>query len=210
MDNLLAYILMALMMSMIPGTDTILIMKNTITHGAKSGRYTILGMATGLTFWTLVAVLGLSVVIAQSVFLFNAIKYLGAAYLLYLGVRAFISKSTFSIESVQAHSQRSNDKLSQSHCREAYIQGVFSNIFNPKTVLVYITFMPQFINLNGDTNQQLIGLGLILTIIAVGWFLILVYLLDHVKKWLKRPKFQKAFQKSTGVLLIGFGVKTVF
>lgn len=210
MDNLLAYILMALMMSMIPGTDTILIMKNTITHGAKSGRYTILGMATGLTFWTLVAVLGLSVVIAQSVFLFNAIKYFGAAYLLYLGVRAFISKSTFSIESVQADSQRSNDKLSQSHCREAYIQGVFSNIFNPKTVLVYITFMPQFINLNGDTNQQLIGLGLILTIIAVGWFLILVYLLDHVKKWLKRPKFQKAFQKSTGVLLIGFGVKTVF
>lgn len=209
MDNLIAYILMALMMSMLPGTDTVLIMKNTITHGAKAGRYTILGMATGLTFWTVIVVLGLSVVIAQSVFLFNTIKYLGAAYLFYLGIRAFLAKSAFSLEAVQADSQRSIDKLSHHHYKESYLQGVVSNILNPKTVLVYITFMPQFIDLKGDTNQQLIVLGLILTLIAVGWFMIVVYLLDHVKKWLKKPKFQKAFQKSTGVMLIGFGVKTV-
>ncbi|MDQ0200722.1 homoserine/threonine efflux transporter [Neobacillus ginsengisoli] len=209
MDNLLAYILMALMMSMLPGTDTVLIMKNTLNHGAKAGRYTILGMATGLTFWTVIAVLGLSVVIAQSVFLFNAIKYMGAAYLFYLGVRAFFTKNTLSLEAVQAERQRSIDKSSRHHYKESYLQGAISNILNPKTVLVYITFMPQFIDLNGNTNQQLIGLGLILTIIAVGWFLILVYFLDHMKKWLKKPKFQKVFQKSTGVMLIGFGVKTV-
>lgn len=81
MDHLAAYMLMALVMSMIPGADTILIMKNTLHHGAKAGRFTILGMATGLTFWTLIAVLGLSVAIAQSVYLFNTIKYIGAAYL---------------------------------------------------------------------------------------------------------------------------------
>lgn len=208
MDNLLAYIIMALMMSMLPGTDTVLIMKNTLNHGAKAGRYTILGMATGLTFWTVIVVLGLSVVIAQSVVLFNTIKYLGAAYLLYLGVRSFFAKSTLSFEGVQADSQLSMEKLSHNHSKESYLQGVISNILNPKTVLVYITFMPQFIDLNGDTNQQLIVLGLILTLIAVGWFLILVYLLDHVKKWLKKPRFQKVFQKSTGVMLIGFGLKT--
>lgn len=95
MDNLVGYILMALMMSIIPGTDTVLIMKNTIAHGPKAGRFTILGMATGLTFWTFIAVLGLSVVISQSVFLFNTIKYVGAAYLLYLGIRSFFSKAHF-------------------------------------------------------------------------------------------------------------------
>jgi RhtB (resistance to homoserine/threonine) family protein len=209
MDNLFAYILMALMMSILPGTDTVLIMKNTLNHGAKAGRYTILGIATGLTFWTVIAVLGLSVVIAQSVFLFNTIKYLGAAYLFYLGIRAFLTKSTLSLESVQADSPRSFDKSSHHRYKESYLQGAISNILNPKTVLVYITFMPQFIDLNGDTNQQLIGLGLILTLIAMGWFLILVYLLDHVKKWLKKPKFQKSFQKTTGMMLIGFGVKMV-
>lgn len=69
--------------------------------------------------------------------------------------------------------------------------------------------MPQFIDLNGNVTQQLIILGLILTLIAVSWFLTLVYLLGHVKKWLRKPKFQNIFQKSTGVMLIGFGVKTV-
>lgn len=101
MDNLFAFILMALMMSMLPGADTVLIMKNTISYGAKAGRYTILGMATGLTFWTGVAVLGLSVVIAQSVLLFTIIKYLGAAYLVYLGIRAFFTQGTLALNAVK-------------------------------------------------------------------------------------------------------------
>ena len=208
MDNLLAYCLMALMMSMLPGADTVLIMKNTLSHGAKSGRSTILGMATGLTFWTMIAVFGLAVIIAQSLFLFNAIKYLGAAYLLYLGVRAFCTKSTLSVEAIQVESQCSIDKSARHTYKESYLQGAISNILNPKTVLVYITFMPQFIDLNGNIHQQLIGLGLILTFIAVGWFMVLVYLVDHMKRWLQKPMFQKIFQKSTGVMLIGFGVKT--
>ncbi|MEG0383742.1 MAG: LysE family transporter [Solibacillus sp.] len=208
MDNLLAYMLMALMMSMLPGTDTVLIMKNTLSHGAKAGRFTILGMATGLTFWTIIAIFGLSVIIAQSLFLFNTIKYMGAAYLLYLGVRAFFAKSTLSLEAVHEDSQPSTDVRAHHHNTESYFQGAISNILNPKTILVYITFMPQFINLNENTNQQLIVLGIILTLIAVGWFMVLVYLIDHLKKWLNKPKFQTIFQKSTGVMLIGFGVKT--
>lgn len=207
MDNLLSYILMALMMSMLPGTDTVLIMKNTLSHGAKAGRYTLLGMATGLTFWTVIAVFGLSVTIVQSLFLFHVIKYLGATYLFYLGVRAFFTKSTLSLEAVQEENQCAIDQSFHYHFKESYLQGAISNFLNPKTVLVYITFMPQFIDLNGNTIQQLIGLGLILTLIAVGWFMILVYLIDHMKKWLNKPKFQLFFQKSTGVILIAFGVK---
>lgn len=208
MDNLMAFILMALMMSILPGADTILIMKNTLSYGPTAGRYTILGMATGLTFWTIVAVFGLSIVIAQSLFLFNAIKYMGAAYLLYLGVRVFFTKSTLSLETVQAKNSYTNEKSSNQHYKESYLQGAISNILNPKTVLVYITFMPQFIDLNENINQQLIILGLILTVIAVGWFLILVYLIDYLKNWLNKPTFQTLFQKSTGVMLIGFGIKT--
>ena len=208
MGSLLAFCLMALMMSMLPGADTVLIMKNTISHGAKAGRSTILGMATGLTFWTLIAVLGLAVVIAQSLLLFSAIKYLGAAYLLYLGVRIFFTKSLLSVEVVEVADHHSIGKSSRHTYKESYLQGAISNILNPKTVLVYITFMPQFIDLEGNINQQLIGLGLILTFIAVGWFMILVLLVDHMKRLLQKPMFQKIFQKSTGVMLFGFGVKT--
>ncbi|AJI24291.1 LysE family transporter [Priestia megaterium] len=208
MDHLAAYMLMALVMSMIPGADTILIMKNTLHHGAKAGRFTILGMATGLTFWTLIAVLGLSVAIAQSVYLFNTIKYIGAAYLFYVGIRIFLTKNTLSLEAISEETK--TVKSSSNRCyRESYMQGALSNFLNPKTVLVYITFMPQFINLDAHTNQQLLILGFILTLIAVGWFLILVYVIDYMKKWLKKPVFQKAFQRCSGVLLIGFGIKTI-
>lgn len=81
-------------MSMLPGADTILIMKNTLHYGSSGGYYTVLGIATGLVFWTVIAVLGLSAAIAQSIFLFTVIKYLGAAYLFYLGVRTFFSSFT--------------------------------------------------------------------------------------------------------------------
>ncbi|MFD1415109.1 LysE family translocator [Oceanobacillus jeddahense] len=207
MDNLLAYLLMALMMSMLPGTDTVLVMKNTFSYGTRAGYFTILGIAAGLTFWTMIAVFGLSIVIAQSVFLFNTIKYLGAAYLIYLGVRTFISRDTFSMDTVSE--KNDHRKTATSYCKDSFLQGAISNILNPKTVLVYISFMPQFVDLSGNIHLQLITLGFILTLIAAGWFLILIYFLDAMKRWLKKPLFQKILQKCTGILLMGFGVKTV-
>lgn len=205
MDNLLAYIFMAIIMSVLPGADTVLITKNTLSYGKRGGRATIAGMATGLTFWTIIAVLGLSVVIAQSFILFNVIKYLGAAYLVYLGVKVFLTKSTLTLDVIQVESC---NKLAAHSYKECYLQGAISNILNPKTILVYITFMPQFIDVNSNANHQLIFLGLILTLIAVSWFMIFVYFIDHTKKWLNKPKYQLIFQKFIGVMLVGFGVKT--
>ena len=208
MDSLLTYISIAAMMVVIPGADTMLLVKNTLSYGTKAGRFTVLGLATGLTFWTLIAVLGLAVVIAQSVVLFSTIKYIGAAYLIFLGIKSFFAKSVFSLKEMQQQTNMSTTESSDRHNKESFKQGVLSNIFNPKTVLVYITVMPQFINLGGNVNQQLIVLALILTLLAITWFLFLVYLMDFAKKWLNNPRFQKVFQKSAGLVLIGFGIKT--
>ncbi|MGF6953633.1 RhtB (resistance to homoserine/threonine) family protein [Neobacillus sp. B4I6] len=207
MDSLLTYISIAAMMVVIPGADTMLLVKNTLSYGPKAGRYTVLGMATGLSFWTLIAILGLSVVIAKSVILFSTIKYLGAAYLIYLGIKSFFAKSLFSLEEIQAQANGPTNSSSR-HNKESFMQALLSNVLNPKTVLVYITIMPQFIDLNGNVNQQLIVLASILTLLAVLWFLTLVYVIDYAKKWLNNSKFQKVFQKSTGLMLVGFGVKT--
>ena len=207
MESLLTYILVTTMMVVIPGADTMLLVKNTLSYGPKAGRYTVLGMATGLTFWTVIAILGLSVVIAKSVILFSAIKYLGAAYLIYLGIKSIFAKSVFSLKEIQAQANAPTNSSSR-HNKESFMQALLSNVLNPKTVLVYLTIMPQFIDLNGNVNQQLIVLASILTALAVLWFLILVGLIDYAKKWLNNPKFQKVFQKSTGLILVGFGVKT--
>jgi RhtB (resistance to homoserine/threonine) family protein len=207
MDNLLTYISIVAMMVIIPGADTMLLVKNTLNHGPKAGRFTVLGMATGLSFWTLIAVLGLAVIIAQSVVLFSTIKYMGAAYLIFLGIKSFFAKSVFSLEKIQEQTNTPT-KSSNRYNKESFRQALLSNILNPKTILVYITVMPQFIDLSGNVNQQLIVLALILTILAVIWFLFLVYLMDFAKKWLNNSRFQKVFQKSTGLILVGFGIKT--
>ncbi|BDH61846.1 putative membrane protein YrhP [Lysinibacillus sp. PLM2] len=207
MDGLLSYILIAAMMVVIPGADTMLLVKNTLSYGPKAGFYTVLGMATGLSFWTLIAILGLSVVIANSVILFSIIKYLGAAYLIYLGVKSFFAKSLLSLEEIQAQAN-SHTNSSNKHNKESFVHALLSNVLNPKTVLVYITVMPQFIDLSENVNQQLIMLASILTVFAVLWFLTLVYVIDYAKKWLNNSKFQKVFQKSSGLILVGFGIKT--
>ncbi|HBZ10782.1 MAG TPA: hypothetical protein DEO65_13025 [Bacillus bacterium] len=140
--------------------------------------------------------------------LFSIIKYTGAAYLVYLGILAFFTRNTLSIGQIQKGDKQSFSTRKSSIYKEAYLQGMVSNTLNPKTVLVYITFMPQFIHLSENVNNQLMILGLLLTGIAVSWFLFVVYLLDYVKKWLHNSLLQKVFHKATGVLLIGFGVKT--
>ncbi|QHM19869.1 Leucine efflux protein [Bacillus subtilis] len=207
MHSLLAYIPIAAMMVIIPGADTMLVMKNTLRYGPKAGRYNILGLATGLSFWTVIAILGLSVVIAKSVILFTTIKYLGAAYLIYLGVKSFFAKSMFSLDDMQSQAKNMASSPKR-YYKTSFMQGSLSNILNPKTVLVYVTIMPQFINLNRNINQQLIILASILTLLAVLWFLFLVYIIDYAKKWMKNSKFQKVFQKITGIILVGFGIKT--
>ncbi|BEV40851.1 LysE family transporter [Bacillus stercoris] len=207
MHSLLAYIPIAAMMVIMPGADTMLVMKNTLRYGPKAGRYNILGLATGLSFWTVIAILGLSVVIAKSVILFTTIKYLGAAYLIYLGVKSFFAKSMFSLDDMQSQTKNMTSSPKR-YYKTSFMQGSLSNILNPKTVLVYVTIMPQFINLNGNINQQLIILASILTLLAVLWFLFLVYIIDYAKKWMKNLRFQKVFQKITGMILVGFGIKT--
>jgi threonine/homoserine/homoserine lactone efflux protein len=93
MENLYVYILITVMMVILPGVDTILVTKNTLSHGTRAGQFTTLGIAAGLSIWTIVAVLGLAAIVAKSIVLFNLIKYMGAAYLIFLGIKSFKAKN---------------------------------------------------------------------------------------------------------------------
>lgn len=104
----------------------------------------------------------------------------GSRLLNLLRDKKFFAKSVFSLKEIQAQANTSA-KYSNRHNKDSFMQALLNNILNPKTVLVYITIMPQFINLNGNVNQQLIILAFILTLLAVLWFLFLVYLIDYAK-----------------------------
>lgn len=205
MDNLFMYILITLMMVIVPGVDFILVTKNTVSHGTKAGHFTTLGIATALSFWTIIAVLGLAAIVAQSIVLFNVIKYLGAGYLVFLGIKSVRNRSTFSIENDNVVNTES--KLLKGKYKTYFIQGFLSDFLNPKTIIVYMTLMPQFINVNKNVYLQLTILGGILVAEAILWFLILVYILRYVRVWFKEAKVQSIFNKVTGTMLVSLAIK---
>jgi RhtB (resistance to homoserine/threonine) family protein len=207
MENLLMYILIAAMMVIVPGVDFILVTKNTVSLGTRAGQFTILGVATGLIIWTIVAILGLATIFSQSVVLFNLIKYLGAAYLLILGIKSLKHKNTVSIEIDHSQNNAEANNRSSGQYKSCFWQGFLSNVLNPKTVVVYITLMPQFIHTNQNVLLQLVILGAILIFIAILWFLIVVHVLNFIRIWFKKPKVQSMFNKVTGVMLVSLAVK---
>lgn len=203
MEHLLAYISLSALMVIMPGADTILLIKNTLSYGHKAGISTMIGMVAGLLFWALLSILGLALVISNSMILFSLIKYLGALYLIYLGIKIILAK-----EMITFATDISKKTASLKHYRDSFMQAFLSNILNPKTILVYLTIMPQFISFNENVNVQLIKLVLIFIMIAMIWFIALVYLINYSKKWLTHSTPQKILQFSASITLIGFGIKT--
>lgn len=204
MENMLVYCMMAMAFIMMPGADFTLTMKITLIKGRKAGQVTACGIVVGLLVHTMAAVLGLSAVIAKSAVLFDVIKYIGAGYLLYLGIASFREKNVH--ESVDIPEEEAAI-LTSGELGKLFSQGVLANVLNPKTILFYLTFLPQFVLQSEPVLPQLIKLGLILVILTLAWFLFLVYAMNRIRSIFNNPTFRSRLQNVTGCLLISFGVK---
>ena len=146
------FLLAAVAVISTPGQDMLLVMSRSITHGTKAGIATAAGVSLGLLGHTLLATAGLGALLRTSEWLFTAIKLVGAAYLLYLGIQLLLTRSAqISAEASQP----------QSLTRQ-FITGAASNITNPKIAVFYFAFLPQFV-VPGATNPTLsiLALGLV-------------------------------------------------
>ncbi len=148
--TLTTYVLIVLGFVFIPGPATLLTVARATASGSRVGIATGAGIAAGDLIHTITAIIGISAVIAASATLFSAIKYLGAAYLLYLGIRALIEKVPVELASgVPAISARA-----------AFRQGLLTEVLNPKTALFFLAFLPQFVRPeNGAVSLQMAVLG---------------------------------------------------
>lgn len=140
MDQYYFFILMSILLVILPGPDTGLATNNTIIYGKIGGIRTVFGITTGLVIHTSAAVLGLSAIIVKSAFLFSVFKYVGALYLIYLGIMALwtIKNKRTSIDSDPALS----NKFQNASC---FRQGFLTNLLNPKVAVFFLTFLPQFV-----------------------------------------------------------------
>ncbi len=137
----------------------------------------------------------------QSALAFEVIRYLGAIYLIYLGLTSFIKKKKTPID---IHNQP--EETVKVKAGSAYKQGLISNILNPKVALFFLTFLPQFVIPSYNASLQFVIMGSIYGLFTIIWYTILVYLLAYIRKWLLSPKVQGAIDKVTGLALLAFGI----
>lgn len=206
MNSYYLFVLTALAATILPGADFAMVTKNTLTLGRKAGQATALGISSGLIVHTTAAVLGLSVIIAKSAFLFGLVKYAGAAYLFYIGITSLISRVQGDISPAASDTPAEAPAAIYSF-KTCFAQGALSNTLNPKVAIFYMTLLPQFVDPAKDAYLQLVILGLTSVILALIWFLFLAGALDYIRVWFNKPMFRSIFQRLTGLMLISFGVK---
>jgi threonine/homoserine/homoserine lactone efflux protein len=186
----------------IPGPNTIYIITTSVENGIKYGIISCLGVMTATLVHVFIAAIGLSAIILNSTLLFSIIKYIGAAYLIYLGIRTIVKKDKAVII---------NDGKKKS-IFESYKKGVLVNLFNPKTGLFVAAFLPQFVDVNrGYIGTQIVILGILLVIIGSTSDLIYAVVAGKTGNILKGSGLFKRIGKYlTGSVYITLGIAAAF
>lgn len=204
MDNFLFYVIMCILLIILPGPDTAVVTKNTLVVNKSAGIKTMLGTLCALMIHTSAAVFGLSAIIVKSAWAFSIIKYIGAIYLVYLGVKTLIAMRKRKAAAVEVVTDSPKPQYS------SFIQGFLTNLLNPKVAVFFLTFLPQFIDPKADTLLPFLIMGITYTVLTAIWFVFYIFLLHQIRTFMNKPQTQKAMEGVTGAVLIGFGVKLAF
>jgi len=200
--QLILFVVTSLVVIVTPGQDMVLVMSRSIAQGSAAGIATAAGVSTGLLGHTLLAGLGLGSILLASETLFVVLKLVGAAYLVYLGVRLLLTKLA-ALELADAGA---------APLRRLWVQGALSNLSNPKIAIFYFAFLPQFVAPDAaHPTALLLMLGAAFAVLTflvkgpVGWFA------GALSAWLReRPRVLVGMHRTSGAVLVALGVRLAF
>jgi len=185
-----------------PGPDFFMALKNSMTYSRKTGIYTAIGFGLGIAVHVFYSLAGLALLISKSIVIFNIIKYLGVAYLLYIGIKSFFSKtSDVTVEN--------KEHLLDISPFKAISMGFLTNILNPKASLFFLSLFTLVIGPNTGTTTLVIISG-ILIFDTMLWFSLVAIFFTQKRVRIVFNRYQKWFNKLFGALLIGIGLKIAF
>lgn len=200
LTNLYMFIAASFLLCLAPGPDNIYVLTQGMTKSKKAAIVTTLGLTSGLIIHTSAAAFGISVIFQTSEIAFNIVKYVGAAYLLYIAYQAFKYRN----EKLDLSVQNSASEL-----KKLYVKGFIMNILNPKVSIFFLAFLPQFVNTaSGNVPMQMITLGgvfMLLTIVVFSSIGIAGNLLSA--KLLEKPNIVKYMNILTSFVLVSLGIK---
>jgi len=200
--QLFAFLLAAVLITATPGPDNLMVLGMGMSRGRARGIVFGLGCALGCLSHTLLAVVGVSALIAASPMAFTALKWVGGAYLIWLGVQALRSTGSGRVAA---------EGVAKQPLRTLFLKGMFANAVNPKVVLFFLSFLPQFVvPAQGQVGLQLGLLGLVFTAQAAVLFGLLGYFAGSIGAWLnRRPRAGLWLDRIAGAVFVGLGVKMV-
>ncbi len=190
----------SLLLNVTPGNDMLYVIARSTSQGSNAGIVSSLGVMAGCMVHMLAAAAGLSAIIAKSATAFDIIKYIGAAYLIYLGVQSLLEKN---------NSLKINFVVPKLSYQKIFWQGVITNVLNPKVALFFLAFLPQFINVKeGNSAMQILFLGIWFDIGGTIVNIIVSLLFGKIGKWMQKSSSFIQWQKRiTGSILIALGIK---
>jgi threonine/homoserine/homoserine lactone efflux protein len=196
---ILAFTAAAGVLTLTPGLDTAMILRTATSGGARKGVAAALGISLGLFAWGVGAAFGLTALLMTSKLAFLVVKWVGAAYLLYLGVKLLAKpRKALAMEAVEVGARPQPN---------AFQRGFLSNILNPKVGVFYITFLPQFIPPGMNVAAFSILLTSIHVVLGLAWSAVLISLTVPLGRFLQTPRVVRALDRLTGCVFVGFGLK---
>jgi threonine/homoserine/homoserine lactone efflux protein len=200
--TLLVFALAASVLVAIPGPNHIYIVTRSIAQGRRIGLASAFGVETGTLVHISAATVGLSALVASSAVAFDTLRYAGAVYLAYLGIRALLRDDAIELDGGAAPPS----------ARRAYLDGVLVNVLNPKVALFFLAFLPQFVDpARGATSTQILVLGLVVFAIATTSDVVYALAAGALGGWLRsRPAFVRVQRYLTGCIYLGLAAAATF
>ena len=201
-SEIVTFIFVASLLVMSPGPNGVLIAKTVPTSGRVAGFANVAGFVAAFYLHGALAILGISIILVQSATAFAIVKYLGAAYLCWIGIKALVAayKGIETAENV-APSKR------QRTIWNAFIEGLLTNALNPKVSMFYLAAFPQFIKIGETSAASSFLLVFIHSMINAIWFSVMVLLFSSLTAAVRQGSFQRWLKGVTGAVFIGFGIK---
>ena len=205
-SSMLTFTAIALLLTITPGADTMLVMRSVVARGQRAGLLTTIGICCGLFVHASLSAVGLSVILVRSAAAFEFVKLVGAGYLIFLGVQ--------SLWRVMHHQSRGADDapLERGHGtartkRRPFLEGLLTNVLNPKVAVFYLAFLPQFIRPGDPVLLKSVFLASIHFLLGLLWLSLVTLVLGRLRAVLTRPHIQQRLEAITGVIPIAFGVR---
>jgi RhtB (resistance to homoserine/threonine) family protein len=200
--QLLAFLVVAGLLTITPGADMALVMRHTLASGTRQAFYASLGICLGCLIWGTASALGVSVVLGQSPLAFAILKYAGGAYLLYLGIRALSGAIRANVTGgPEGPPLRSMGPWS------CFAQGLFTNLLNPKVAVFYLTFLPQFVAPERPVLPQSLFRATTHVLMGLVWLTLYARFLDRMAAVLLTDRVKRRIEAVTGAVLMALGIR---